>query len=360
MNKKIRFCIHPPFEFYYALAYISFEKELLEQLREEKIKPEASYINITESIKSGLSRYLRQELEYFFDRDIIYPSMGFGEIILWGFIIDNPEIDSVSSLIRHIEGCSCEEFFSNLVYFTYYENKNKRISEAMSWDEIKKHTYKMMEVMKNTEFKNPNKKIKIIECLENPQETKERYCLLLRQFYEKAYKNYEKDILSAPIPYVEEYEKEYNKDSNEFFRDYFKKDINVFSDNVNIHISYISYCGSEYWATGKDREWVSLGFKTIEYQGEESKRERALSFLKKISDKKRIEVVELLSQKDWYVNEIAERLKISAATASYHLSALQDFGIVDFERVDHRFYYHLNKEKLKKLFKDVLEVMKIE
>lgn len=359
INKNIRFCIHSPLEFYYALACISQEEELIKQLNEENIKLENRFINIMGNIKSSMSRYIKQELEYFFDKDINL-SMGLGEIILWGFIINNPKINRVNQLINHIEGCSCEDFFSHLVSYTFYENQNKRINEIRDWNKIKKDINLMLNEMKRIEFKNEYKKVKIIECLENSEETKERYCLLLRQFYEKAYKNYEEDILSIPTSYKEEYERTFNKNPSEFIRDYIKKDINVFSNNINIHLSYIWYYGSEYWATGEDTEWVSLGCKTIEYQGEEPRKERALNFLKKISDKKRVEIVELLSEKDWYVNEIAEELKISAATASYHLAALQDFGVVDFERAEHRFYYHLNKERLRELFDEVMEVMKIQ
>jgi DNA-binding transcriptional ArsR family regulator len=46
---------------------------------------------------------------------------------------------------------------------------------------------------------------------------------------------------------------------------------------------------------------------------------------------------------------------MSAATTSYHLTTLQQLGIVDFERYDHRFYYHLNKDKLKELFNEAMK-----
>jgi DNA-binding transcriptional ArsR family regulator len=359
MDKNIKFCVHPPFEFYYALTCLSGEDELLKALKDDNIKLEDQYIIIMEKLKSGMSKYIRQELEYFFDKEI-NPIIGLGEIILWGVIIDNPEIVKVNELISKIENSSIEDFFSYLVSFIFYENQNKRINMVRDWNKIKNDIRLMLDEMKSLKFKNEKRKIRMIECLENPEETKQRYCLLLRQFYEKSYKNQEDNILSIPLSYKEEYEKLFNKNKAEFIREYFKKDINVFSNNVNIHLSYIWYCGSEYWATGEDVEWLSLGCRTLEYIGEEPKKERVLNFLKKITDRKRIEIIELLSQRDCYVNEIAEEVKISAATASYHLATLQNFGIVDFERVDHRFYYHLDKERLKELFKEAMDIMIIE
>jgi DNA-binding transcriptional ArsR family regulator len=359
MDKNIKFFVHPPFEFYYALTCISMEEALLKELQDDNIKLEGRYINIMEEIKSNMSRYIKQELEYFFDKEMS-PTIKLGEVILWNFIISNPDITNISALISKIERSSIEDFFSPLISFIFYENCNKRISETKDWEKIKRDIKLMLYEIKSLEFKNGKGKERLIESLENPEETKQRYCLLLRQFYEKAYKNKEDLILSISLSYKDAYEKIFNKNRAKFIRDYFKKDINVFSNNVNIHLSYIWHCGSEYWATGEDVEWLALGCKTIEYIGEEPKKERVLSFLKKITDRKRIEIIELLSQRDCYVNEIAEELKISAATASYHLANLQDYGIVDFERIDHRFYYHLDKKRLRELFKEAMEVMTIE
>lgn len=358
-DKNIKLCVHSPFEFYYALVCIGAEDELMEELEEEGIKLEDRYISIREDLKSNMSMYIKQELRYFFDKEI-NPIMGIGEILLWGFIINNPEINEVSKLIDYIEGCSIEEFFSNLVSFVFYENANKRIKEERDWDKIKSDINLMINEINNLEFKQGNRKTKIVESLENPEETRQRYCLLLRQFYERAYKNLEQKILNISLSYMEAYDGILRKNPSKFIREYFKKDIGVFAENVNIHLSYVWYYGSEYWATGEELEWLSLGCKTMEFICEEPKTDRVLSFLKKVSDRKRIEIIELLSQRDCYVNEIAEELKISAATASYHLATLQDFGVVDFERVNHKFYYHLNKEKLRQLFKEVMDVLIIE
>ena len=57
---------------------------------------------------------------------------------------------------------------------------------------------------------------------------------------------------------------------------------------------------------------------------EESDKERVLNFLKAVSDRKRMDIIELLTEKPWYVNEIAEKIGMSAATTSYHITTLQE------------------------------------
>lgn len=359
MSKDIKLLVHPPLEFYYALVCLGAEENLMKSLEEEGIRPEGAYLDIRDELKKNISKYIWQELRYFFDKEI-NPIMGIGEVILWGFVLGNPKITRVDELIEFIEASSVEEFFANFVSFTFYENTNKRIKDVRDWEAIRQDIKLMTDEIKNIEFKNISRREIYIEALENAEETKHRYCLLLKQFYEKSYKNLEQRLLDISTSCIEQYEQILKKNPGRFLRDYFKKDIEVFSDKINIHLSYIWYCGSEYWASGEELEWLSLGSKTIDYIQEEPIKDRVINFLKKISDRKRIEIIELLSLRDCYVNEIADELKISAATASYHLATLQDFGIVDFERVEHRFYYHINKEKLKELLAEVKEVLIIE
>lgn len=347
---EFTFMFNNPLELHYALIATSLKEELLEQIGENNLNVVKKPLETLEQMTSKLSSYMKWELNYFFH---IYVNScnGMGQSIFMGYFSDNLMVDNIEEFIRIIEKSDESTMFSYVVERVFYENKNKNIREMYSWDEIKVDLNKMLDVIKQLEFYHENMKEKLIESLENAKETKQRYCMLLKQFYEKIYKPLETEIYELLAPCIKQYEDEFKRSPEKFSRKYFAKDVNVFAAKVNIHISYFKGVGSDYWASSKEElEWIILGADTYKLSHEEPQKERVLEFLKAISDKRRMTIIELLAEKSWYVNEIAEKIGMSAATTSYHLTNLQELGIVDFERYDHRFYYYLNKDKLRELF----------
>ncbi|MEW9093786.1 MAG: winged helix-turn-helix domain-containing protein [Clostridiaceae bacterium] len=69
--------------------------------------------------------------------------------------------------------------------------------------------------------------------------------------------------------------------------------------------------------------------------------------LKALSDKSKLEIISLLKDGSKYSLEIAEALKLTPATVSYHMSSLVEFSMVVVEKKQGRVYYHLNKIGLK-------------
>lgn len=364
MNKKlpiVKFTFNKVMEFQYALIMTSLKDELFCELEEQNIKVDENIIRCIDDIRSKLSSYMRWELKYFFHNYTNFCN-GIGQLIFMGFIRENPEVKNINDFITIIENSSESTIFSYVFEFLYYENKNEDIREVYTWDEVKNDLDKIISITKKLTFYHEEMKIKFLECLENAEETKKRFCLLLRQFYNKVYEAIEKDIQKEIAPYIKVYEDEYLSDPEVFSRKYFEKDIRVYENKLIIHISFFRYLGSDYYASkngtmDEKPEWIVLGSATKNFLGKDSKKERVLDFLKVISDKKRLDIIELLKKEPLYVNEIAEKINMSAATTSYHLTMLQSFCIVDFERYNHRFYYHLNKEKLKELFCEAMDAL---
>lgn len=78
--------------------------------------------------------------------------------------------------------------------------------------------------------------------------------------------------------------------------------------------------------------------------------ENNLIILKNLSDKTRYGILKLLSQRQCYGLELAEQFKLTNATICYHMSYLQFSKLVQIEKKDHKAYYTLNKEELRKCF----------
>ena len=69
--------------------------------------------------------------------------------------------------------------------------------------------------------------------------------------------------------------------------------------------------------------------------------------LKALSDKSKLEIISLLKAGPKYSLEIAEALKLTPATVSYHMGSLLECSMVVVEKKQGKVYYHLNKVGLK-------------
>lgn len=73
-----------------------------------------------------------------------------------------------------------------------------------------------------------------------------------------------------------------------------------------------------------------------------------ISVFKNLSDKTRFQILSLLKQKELYGQEIAEKVGITMATVSYHMSYLLASNLVKLEKVGQKGYYTLNRNTLRK------------
>ena len=71
----------------------------------------------------------------------------------------------------------------------------------------------------------------------------------------------------------------------------------------------------------------------------------AILLFKCLSDKSRLQILKSLAIEDMYVERLAERLGITAATVSFHLKKLADAGAVTSYKSQYYMMYSLNKEQ---------------
>ena len=73
-----------------------------------------------------------------------------------------------------------------------------------------------------------------------------------------------------------------------------------------------------------------------------------LNILKNLSDKTRFQILMLIKDKEMYGQELADKVGITMATVSYHMSYLLLSNIVLIDKIGHKGYYKLNKDTLRK------------
>ena len=80
----------------------------------------------------------------------------------------------------------------------------------------------------------------------------------------------------------------------------------------------------------------------------------AIHLFKCLSDKSRLQILKSLAIEDMYVERLAERLGITAATVSFHLKKLADAGAVTSYKSQYYMMYSLNKEIFETSILDII------
>ena len=80
----------------------------------------------------------------------------------------------------------------------------------------------------------------------------------------------------------------------------------------------------------------------------------AIQLFKCLSDKSRLQILKSLAIEDMYVERLAERLGITAATVSFHLKKLADAGAVTSYKSQYYMMYSLNKEIFETSILDII------
>lgn len=74
----------------------------------------------------------------------------------------------------------------------------------------------------------------------------------------------------------------------------------------------------------------------------------SLTFFKALADENRLKIVGLLSEGEYNVGELAEKLGLSEPTVSHHLSKLRPTMILNLRTRGNQHFYTLNKEALRR------------
>jgi predicted transcriptional regulator len=79
-----------------------------------------------------------------------------------------------------------------------------------------------------------------------------------------------------------------------------------------------------------------------------------LEFFKVLADEKRLQIVGLLAQRDYSVEELAAILDLSSATVSHHLRRLVEAGLVQASADQHYHIYSLDLQSLRDRAQELL------
>lgn len=134
-----------------------------------------------------------------------------------------------------------------------------------------------------------------------------------------------------------------------------------FTGDCNVYISYMICSKISFSLKGDAIETAipkaeigaifsdSLTFDSIINNKKTLNKEKALAILKLLSDKSKLEILELTKNEAYYGAQLADKLGLTTATISHHTSALFDQNLLNIEKVDSKIFFKQNKEAIETL-----------
>ena len=138
---------------------------------------------------------------------------------------------------------------------------------------------------------------------------------------------------------------------------------NTYPKDSIIHISYLQCSKISFSIRGDSLESSlprvligaifsdSLTFDSVIKNRNMLTEERALTILKLLSDKSKLEILELTKNEAMYGAQLANKLGLTTATISHHTSALFDQNLLHIEKVDSKIYFKQYQETIKALIR---------
>ena len=75
---------------------------------------------------------------------------------------------------------------------------------------------------------------------------------------------------------------------------------------------------------------------------------------KALSDPTRAQLIYFLTQREWSVNELSERVPVSASAVSHHLAKLRAIRLVQVRREGNQIFYSIDDSHVATLFREAL------
>jgi len=251
---------------------------------------------------------------------------------------------------------SCEEFLDRLTELKaedYLEDVREILS--LKKDEPanrEKIIYNLTETTSDSMLNPEEEAEMILSMLNNPEAFLERIKKMYRDFHDGPFREsqalfrdlfrkkmewHKKSLKTDAAAYLDEI-------TRQIYSSFFKKEAepDLFLSVYYDFDIYVSTCNN----------MIVIGAGTDEIIKSRSNRNKADVLFDILGDKKRLQLLRLISQRPWYSSELAEHFGITPATMSYHLNKMVSAGFAVLQHGDQkRYYYSLNRESMREYLK---------
>ena len=130
--------------------------------------------------------------------------------------------------------------------------------------------------------------------------------------------------------------------------------LNVYGLILAPNMTMIQFISEDY-----DYAFIKFGiYSNKDFVKEKNKLKHLSQYLKILGDPTRIDILDLLKEKNYYAKELSDKLYITPATLSYHISQLHVCGFIGAYIEGRKTYYYLRKPGFEKVIEELTEFSK--
>lgn len=263
-------------------------------------------------------------------------------------------------LIAHMGFVDVEEF---LTYFTSLSSSDylKTCYELSAADvQLDSEDEELLE--KFTDIYGSTEATMFLELKNRPEILKSRLDNLFMTFYEEHFKQYMSIINEEISEKLNDHQKRFEENHEKFLKVIGNGD---YSEALNdeydfkIYVCYLEEFIPRY-LTYKTTHLFIYGYSEEQKFKRDTENKHSMEVLKILADDTRLEILRLLSQKNWHRNQLVKKIGLTSATMTYQLNKLIQLGLVEVVTSESgkKSQYRTNKIQfesvVKALMKDIL------
>lgn len=129
---------------------------------------------------------------------------------------------------------------------------------------------------------------------------------------------------------------------------------NIYGLILAPNMTMIQFISEDY-----DDAFIKFGiYSNKDFVKKENKLKHLSQYLKILGDPTRIDILDLLKEKNYYAKELSDKLYITPATLSYHISQLHVCGFIGAYIEGRKTYYYLRRPGFEKVIEELTEFSK--
>ncbi len=330
------------YEFLLSLFRLENNEEIkLEELELEKeIKLDKEIVNWVKKTLKEIPEKRKKEIAKYFNEESYFGLCLISEI---------PDLDlnTIEEYLVYLKDKDPADFLKRFIESGY----GPTTSENSNLDKVKKLIENEKEAAKFVNEKlnfSSAQKWNLLQFFFDPAEMKKEFINLLEWYFYNIFSNDLEWIKTKSTKINDTYQENLNRYGEKYLENILSK---LIDDPLSGEKTYIAF--SYFYETSllnssldSGNDFYLMGFRFPEiFAGDEEGLLGSLEIFKALADETRLNIVSLLAEKTMYGNELAEKLNLSNATISHHVSKLIMNNIIQAQKEDNKLYFKLNKKK---------------
>jgi DNA-binding transcriptional ArsR family regulator len=332
------------YEFFLSLFRLENDEAMkLEDLELEKeVKLDKEIVNWVEKTLKKIPAAEREKIAKYFNEESYFGLCLVSEI-------PKLKLNNIEEYIEYLKEKEAADFLKRFTESGYgpAPSENIDLNRVKSLIENEKDAANFVNEKLNF---SSAQKWNLLQFYFNPEAMKNEFISLLKWYYNNIFSKDQDWIKKKSNKVNDIYEENLNRYGQKYLENILSK---LIDDPLAGNKSYVAF--SYFYETSllnstldSGNSFYLIGFRFPEiFAADEEGLLGSLQIFKTLADETRLNIISLLAEKTMYGNELAEKLNLSNATISHHVSKLIMNNVIQAHKEDNKLYFQLNKKEFK-------------